>query len=321
MDTIIETQSLGRQFGSHWAVRDLTLSVGRGQVFGFLGPNGAGKTTTVRLLNGILQPSAGSAQVLSLDPIEKGTQIRRRTGVLTENPSLYESLTARQNLRFFGTVYGVEPEILSQRIEALLTRFGLLQRGDDKTGTYSRGMKQRLAIARALIHEPEILFLDEPTSGLDPAASRDVLDLVQELAQRLGHTIFICTHNLVEAEKLCDVVGVIHQGSLRAVGSPEQLARQLWQRNVLELDLRGSPEGLRSTLLAVPGVTGVAYEGELTLVDIADEEVTPAVTQAAVSAGARVYGVHLRRHGLEDVYFALEQEQADTSDKEGASHA
>lgn len=238
MDPVITTNRLSRQFGENWAVRDLSLSVARGQVFGFLGPNGAGKTTTVRLLNGLLQPSQGAASVLGMDPATDGHAIRARSGVLTENPSLYEALTARENLRFVGRVYGVPEEVLPGRIDTLLARFGLQDRADDKTGAYSRGMKQRLAIARALLHEPEILFLDEPTSGLDPAASRDVQDLVQELAQRHGLTIFMCTHNLVEAEKLCDLVGVIHRGSLRAIGSPAQLARELWHNTLIEIDLK-----------------------------------------------------------------------------------
>ncbi len=307
MDTVIVTKGLSRQFGENWAVRDLNLSVARGQVFGFLGPNGAGKTTTVRLLNGLLQPSEGVAFVLGLDPATDGAAIRARTGVLTENPSLYEALTARENLRFVGDVYGVPAELLPGRIDALLTRFGLQDRADDKTGAYSRGMKQRLAIARALLPDPEILFLDEPTSGLDPAASRDVQDLVQELAQRHGHTIFMCTHNLVEAEKLCDLVGVIHRGSLRAIGSPAQLARELWHNTLIEIDLNGPPDvSVQQAVLNQRGVVGLEMDGDLLVVEVSDTDVTPALVQAIVAAGGPIYGVRKRDHGLEDVYFALD---------------
>ena len=149
--------------------------------------------------------------------------MRRRTGVLTETPSLYESLSARENLRFFGDLYGVAEEALPGRVDALLEEFGLADRADDRAGTYSKGMRQRLALARTLLHEPRILFLDEPTAGLDPAASRMVNDLIQRLAAQGGHTIFLCTHNLAEAQRLCDRIGVIDRGTLRAVG-----ARRRW---------------------------------------------------------------------------------------------
>ncbi len=307
MDTVIVTNGLSRQFDENWAVRDLSLSVSRGQVFGFLGPNGAGKTTTVRLLNGLLHASEGAASVLGMDPATDGAAIRARAGVLTENPSLYEALTARENLRFVGHVYGVPEQVLPGRIDALLSRFGLRDRADDKTGAYSRGMKQRLAIARALLHEPEILFLDEPTSGLDPAASRDVQELVQELAQRHGHTIFMCTHNLVEAEKLCDLVGVIHRGSLRAIGSPAQLARELWHNTLIEIELNGPPDdAVRQAIQNQRGVVSLEMDGSLLVVEVSDTDVTPSLVQAIVTAGGRIYGVRKRDHGLEDVYFALD---------------
>jgi len=313
VDPVITTNRLSRQFGENWAVRDLSLSVARGQVFGFLGPNGAGKTTTVRLLNGLLQPSQGAASVLGMDPATDGHAIRARSGVLTENPSLYEALTARENLRFVGRVYGVPEEVLPGRIDTLLARFGLQDRADDKTGAYSRGMKQRLAIARALLHEPEILFLDEPTSGLDPAASRDVQDLVQELAQRHGLTIFMCTHNLVEAEKLCDLVGVIHRGSLRAIGSPAQLARELWHNTLIEIDLKDPPDhSVKQAVQNQQGVVGLEIDGSQMIVEVSDLDVTPSLVQAVVAAGGQIYGVRKRDHGLEDVYFALDTiERAD----------
>jgi len=313
VDPVITTNRLSRQFGENWAVRDLSLSVARGQVFGFLGPNGAGKTTTIRLLNGLLQPSQGAASVLGMDPATDGHAIRARSGVLTENPSLYEALTARENLRFVGRVYGVPEEVLQGRIDTLLARFGLQDRADDKTGAYSRGMKQRLAIARALLHEPEILFLDEPTSGLDPAASRDVQDLVQELAQRHGLTIFMCTHNLVEAEKLCDLVGVIHRGSLRAIGSPAQLARELWHNTLIEIDLKDPPDhAVKQAVQNQQGVVGLEIDGSQMIVEVSDLDVTPSLVQAVVAAGGQIYGVRKRDHGLEDVYFALDTiERAD----------
>jgi ABC-2 type transport system ATP-binding protein len=321
VDPVIVSKGLSRQFGENWAVRGLTLTVERGQVFGFLGPNGSGKTTTVRLLNGILEASEGSATVLGMNPATHGEEIRRRTGVLTETPSLYESLSARDNLRFVGEVYGVPRDDLPGRIDALLERFGLLARADERAGTYSRGMKQRLAVARALLHEPEIVFLDEPTAGLDPAAARDVLELVEELADRQGRTIFMCTHNLVEAERLCDLVGVIDRGNLRAIGSPAELARQLWHTTLIEIDLHGAPEDpVRQAILNTRGVEGLTLDGDLPVVQVTDSEVVPTLVRAVVSAGGRVYGVHDRHHDLEDVYFALERDETPTSE-EAESHA
>jgi len=321
MDPIIVTEKLSKRFGDNWAVRDLSLSVPRGQVFGFLGPNGAGKTTTVRLLNGILAPTEDTAQVMALDPALSGSDIRLRTGVLTENPSLYEALTARENLRFFGEVYGVGQMLLESRIDELLQRFGLLERADEKTGAYSRGMKQRLAIARALLHEPDILFLDEPTAGLDPAAARAVVDMVQGLSRDQGHTIFMCTHNLVEAERLCDLVGVIHRGRLRALGSPADLARQLWHNLTLEIDLHGPPsDTVRNSILNVRGVEDLRIDEHLAIVQVSDADVTPVVVREVVSAGGQVYAVRTREHGLEDVYFALEHEEVDAG-QEGSVNA
>jgi len=320
VEPVIETAGLSRRFNGNWAVRQLSLSIERGCVFGFLGPNGAGKTTTVRLLNGILEPSEGKATVLGMDPSTQGASIRRQTGVLTENPSLYEALSARENLVFFGEVYGVAREMLPERIETLLHRFGLGDRADDKVGTYSRGMKQRLAIARALLHDPQILFLDEPTSGLDPAAARDVLDLVEELADLQGRTVFMCTHNLVEAERLCDLVAVIDKGTLRAMGSPADLARRLWHTTQIEIDLHGPPDdAVRCAILNTRGVDRVDLDGSLAIVQVVDTEVVPELVQAIVRAGGRIYGVKSREHGLEDVYFALERNSEANS--EGAAHA
>ena len=168
METAISVNHLVHSFGERRAVDDLTFEVGRGEVFGLLGPNGAGKTTTVRLLNGLYQPSGGVMRILGLDPAARGQEVRARTGVLTETPALYERLTAYQNLEFFGRLADMKPTDLKQRIAELLEFFELEKRANDKAGTYSKGMKQRLALARALLTRPEVVFLDEPTSGLDP---------------------------------------------------------------------------------------------------------------------------------------------------------
>jgi ABC-2 type transport system ATP-binding protein len=209
------------------AVDDLTFTVERGEVFGLLGHNGAGKTTTVRLLNGLIFPASGTVRVNGLDPVTCGPAVRAQTGVLTESPSLDDRLTARQNLRLFARMYGLRGHQAQARAAELLDDFRLAERGNERVGAYSRGMKQRLALARALIQRPQILFMDEPPSGLDPVATRHVHELIASLSHRQGVTIVPCTHNLDEAQSLCHRVAVLQSGLLLALGSPADLARQL----------------------------------------------------------------------------------------------
>src|SRR5215470_11512543 len=224
----IQTDKLTKLFGGITAVDGVTLTVERGEVFGVLGPNGAGKTTMVRLLNGVLAPSAGTCRVLGFDPVTQGGEVRRRTGVLTESPALYERMTARENLHFFGTMYGMPEEKLSIQADAMLVAFDLSERADDKVGSFSKGMKQRLALARSVLHEPEVLFLDEPTAALDPEAARRVTELIMEFSHQAGRTVFLCTHYLPEAQRLCDHVAVLNHGQLIATGTLADLVRTLW---------------------------------------------------------------------------------------------
>jgi ABC-2 type transport system ATP-binding protein len=307
MEPVIKAVGLSRRFRNVVAVDQLDLTVERGQVFGFLGPNGAGKTTTVRMLNGVLNPSAGSATVLGYDVAVAPNEIRRRTGVLTETPNLYENLTARENLRFFGEVYGVPEERLPGRIDAVLDEMGLLERASEPVGGYSKGMKQRLAVARALLHEPSLLFLDEPTAGLDPEAALMVTDMIQALSRREGRTVFLCTHNLLEAQRLCDRVGVISQGVLRAVGSPDELARHLWSTLKVRIECRANA-GLDVSRVASsqPGVRSVEGDGDALIVELDGRESVPTLVGALVTAGAAIYGVVVQKHSLEDVYFEIQ---------------
>jgi ABC-2 type transport system ATP-binding protein len=307
-DVIIETHGLTRQFGEHVAVSQLDLQVRRGEVFGFLGPNGAGKTTTIRLLNGILTPSAGSARVAGFDPTTQGSEVRRRAGVLTESPALYEQLSARENLLIFGELYGAPPAELPARVDAVLELLGLRDRAADKAGTYSKGMKQRLVIARALVHQPELLYLDEPTAGLDPAASRQVMDLIEALSHQEGRTVFLCTHNLFEAQRLCDRVGVINQGRLLAVGTPAELAKKLWRGTWVQVEIGSPPSaGLLSRLQGEGGILEVKAEGALLDILLDDKTRTPALVSALAAAGAAIFRVAPREHSLEEIYFELQE--------------
>jgi ABC-2 type transport system ATP-binding protein len=304
-DTVIQTEGLTRIFGSNKAVDGLTLEVNAGEIFGFLGHNGAGKTTTVRLLNGLLEPSAGYARVLGLDPVTQGPQLRRYTGVLTESPSLDNRLTAYENLSTFAAIYGLEKNVARARVNQLLMIFGLEDRAKERVAGYSKGMKQRLALARALVHQPDVIFLDEPASGLDPVVTRQLHELILHLSRNEGKTIFLCTHNLDEAQKLCQRVAVLQHGQLLALGTPSQLARTIVSEVRLKIGVDAAQAGLAGSVLArftdaTPEVdaSGIAVSGILT------EEI-PDVVAALVAAEVRVYRVDHDEPTLEDVYFAL----------------
>jgi ABC-2 type transport system ATP-binding protein len=306
---VVVADGLTRHFGDVVAVDGLTLEVQPGEIFGFLGHNGAGKTTTVRLLNGVLAPSAGRARVLGLEPVDDGPALRRRTGVLTETPSLDERLTGRENLSIYADLYGVPPGEVARRVGELMGLFELAGRADDKVGDYSKGMKQRLALARALLHEPELLFLDEPTAGLDPVAARRVHEMITEFSHE-RRTVFLCTHNLAEAQSLCDRVAVLEHGRLVALGTPAELARQLGRSLRLEIDVvpADAPAAL-DVLRATPGIAEPAHEnGGLAVVGV-DREAIPGLVAALVAAGVRIYRMAPQEPSLEDVYFALHGEE------------
>jgi ABC-2 type transport system ATP-binding protein len=304
-DPIIVTDGLTRRFGEAVAVDGLTLEVYPGEVFGFLGHNGAGKTTTVRLLNGVLTPSAGQARILGLDPMADGPALRRQTGVLTETPSLDERLSARLNLSLYADLYGVPKAAVKTRVDELLAAFDLAERADDKVGEYSKGMKQRLALARTVIHEPTLLFLDEPTAALDPVAARQVHEMILSTA-REGRTVFINTHNLVEAQRLCDRVGVMEHGRLVAIGSPHDLARRLVRNLSVEFELApGSTAQALQTLHGAPGVASAGQRNGVIVVSGAEREAIPDLISLLVNAGVRIYQVMPQEPTLEDVYFAL----------------
>ena len=214
----IEAQNLTRDYNGMRAVDDISFEVGSGEIFGYLGPNGAGKTTTIRMLTGQLRPTSGHAQVMGCDVVEQREQIKPQIGVVFEYQNVYERLSARDNLRFYARLYRVN----KSRVEEVLMRVGLADRAGDKIKTYSNGMKQRLLIARALLHEPKVLFLDEPTKGLDPNVARDIRAIVTDLADQ-GMTIFLTTHYMEEANQLSDRVAIISQGHIIALDTPERL--------------------------------------------------------------------------------------------------
>ena len=311
MQSIIETQDLRRTFGEQPAVDGMTFTVAPGEVFGLLGPNGAGKTTTVRLLNGILPPSDGTARIFGLDPMTHGEAIRRQTGVLTETPALYERLSAYENLEFFGTLQGIPEDELDQRINEMLTFFELTPRARDKVETFSKGMKQRLALARALIHKPPLLFLDEPTSGLDPEAAQQVNDLIASLANQNGQTVVLATHNLTDAQRLCDRVAIMNKGRLLALGSLDELSRTLWSATWVDITFHVKPaDDVADKLKAHRGVIQVTAGDAAVSIQVENEDVIPVVVRHLVEQGAEIRKVNPRDYTLEDIYFALQAGEA-----------
>ena len=226
---VIETENLSKYYGKGGEIRaldELSIEVFEGETFGLLGPNGAGKTTAVRLLNGIIKPSGGTARVNGFDIVQREDDVKRATGMLAESPGLYDKLSAREFLEFMGALYDVPGDLLEGRIDELLRLFGLHERRDHLIEGYSSGMKQKLLIAAALIHDPPILFFDEPTSTLDPRAAHMVKELIQELADTAGKTIFMCSHLLPVVEELCDRIGIINKGRLIAVGTIDEIIAQ-----------------------------------------------------------------------------------------------
>lgn len=309
MPAIIETVDLTRRFGEITAVDHITFTVDQGEVFGLLGPNGAGKTTLVRLLNGVLRPSEGAARVLDYNPETQGDELRKHTGVLTESPSLYEQLTACENLRFFGTLYGLPENDLPRRVDEAIELFGLTARANDKAGEFSKGMKQRLALARTLVHQPELLFFDEPTASLDPEAAHQVTELIAHLSHDSRRTVFLCTHNLDEAQRLCDRVAIVNKGRLLAVGTPAQLGRDLFQGLWVDVALRTPPgDTIPNEMRALPGVTDVTLDDCHLAIQVSGEDAIPSVVAKVVQLGGQIMRVNPRVHSLEDIYFKIQGE-------------
>ena len=298
---MIKTENLSKKFNSTVAVDNLTLEVQEGEVFGFLGPNGAGKTTTIRMLTSLIGPTTGTAVVNGYRIGEQDTEIRRTVGILTEAPGMYDNLSAEFNLEIYANLYEVKDP--KGQVKKYLSMLGLWDRRQDEAGTFSKGMKQKLAIARALLHEPRILFLDEPTAALDPEASHLVHDFIGELRKE-GRTIFLCTHNLDEADRLCDRVGVF-KTHLLVVDTPANLRSQLFGRRVV-FHLIKSDESIASTIRTLPFVREAKVIDNKLLVNLDDPEAhNPEIIRVLVSAGVEIQFVGELRHSLEDVYLQL----------------
>ncbi len=317
---MIRTEGLSKVFdtrsGPFTAVESLSLQVNEGEVFGFLGPNGAGKTTTVRMLACLIAPTAGRAWVNNLEVGQDDTRIRGGLGILTESPGLYDRLSAERNLEIFAELYDA-PDPQGQA-EKYLRLLGLWDRRESDAGTLSKGMRQKLAIARALLHEPPVLFLDEPTSGLDPEAAKTVRDFIETLRGQ-GRTIFLCTHNLDEAERLCDRIGVFRQ-RLIAVDTPDALRRQLFGRQTV-VHLARMDGAFAQAVRSLPFVQGVdvldgADGGGKLVIGVQDPAAqNPEIVRVLAAQGAQIQFVNELRHSLESVYLSLLENDANGKER------
>jgi ABC-2 type transport system ATP-binding protein len=308
VNTVIRINDLTRDFGKTKAVDGLSLEVPAGVIFGFLGPNGSGKTTTIHLLLGLLEPTAGQAEVLGFDTQTQADEIRARAGALLEHDGLYEQMTAEDNLEFYGRISRMPLVERQARIKDLLTQMGVWDRRRARIGKWSRGMKQKLAVARALMHRPRLLFLDEPTAGLDVVSAAALREDLASLAAREGVTVFLTTHNMMEAEKLCSRVAVIRQGRLVAIGHPDELRARTGGPQI-EIAGGGFSEDVLSLLRTRQEVAAAQTQNSHLTVHLREDiDVSPLVS-LVIEAGARVEEVRKGKASLEDVFLALMEEE------------
>ena len=320
MQYAISTAGLGRRYGEVWAVRDLNLNIAPGEVFGVLGPNGAGKTSTMRMLACLVGASAGTATICGYDIVKDPTEVRKRVGILTDSAGLYESLSAQENLEFFAKLYDIPHSVIRDRSEFYLKMLEFWDRRRDPAGTFSSGMKQKLSMARALIHDPAVLLLDEPTSTLDPEGAKLVRDFISSLKGQ-GHTIVLCTHNLAEAQNLCDRVAIIKKKLLR-MGTPKQLQTSLYGRQVeIRFTPGSTPDGsgpgpgvlsldlMNDIAVEISSIRGVGdvsvVESRLYVSMDEPERTTPEVVRCLVVKGMDITRVAEVEHSLERAYLDL----------------
>jgi len=308
MSIAIQTTHLIREFGTVRAVDQITFEVESGSLFGFLGPNGSGKTTTIRLLLGLLEPTQGTSSVLGYDPISQGDLVRQNCGALLEHTGLYERLTAAENLEFYARVFRLSSSERNTRIKELLSNMGLWDRKDETVKAWSRGMKQKLAVARAMLHRPKVIFLDEPTAGLDPVAASAFREDLQNLVRQSGVTVFLTTHNLNEAEKLCDRVGVIREGKLLTIGSPDELRLRNGNSFIDVVGSGFSPEVMKE-LEHHPQITSVRQQDQHVRIQFETGVDSSSLIPLLVEHGIHIEEIRKGKSSLEDVFLTLMEEE------------
>ena len=317
MPGTISIEGLTRTFGKITAVDHVSLEVQEGEVFGFLGPNGAGKTTTVRMLCGLLKPDEGRATVGGHDIVKEGSAVRRAAGLLPEPElsGLYERMTPIENLEFFAKLYDLPERQAKSRTNELLDMMDLWGRRNDRVATFSRGMRQKLSIARALIHDPMILFMDEPTTGLDPAAAKSFREFIATLCKQLSRTVFLCTHNLPEADMICDRIAIINNGRLATIGETSELRKTLWKKRVFTVTmLPGFDKAAMERLSDVGSIDNLKLKKNILQYETDNpEKANPKVAQRIIEAGGAIVTLQEERRTLEDIYMKIIGQAEETS--------
>lgn len=301
--TIIEISGLTKKYGDKTAVNNLNLSINQGEVFGLLGPNGAGKTTTILMLLGLTEPTSGMAEIDGLECIKNPIEVKTKVGYLPDNVGFYGDMTGRQNLRFTGRMNGLDGEELENRINELLERVGMTYAADQKTGTYSRGMRQRLGVADVLMKDPKVIIMDEPTLGIDPEGMRELLVLIRKLSREDGRTILISSHQLYQIQQICDRVGIFVDGNLIACGKISELGKQVQKENQYRLELMAQPldDRLLMMLKGQNGVEKIEKEGDMFIVQ-STTDLRRELAEYLVTSGYTILHMHQRGGDLDEIY-------------------
>lgn len=325
-DIIIRTDDLTRAYGNKVAVNHLNLSIRRGEIFGLLGPNGAGKTTTILMLLGLTEPTMGNAKINGMDCTRNSMQVKRITGYLPDNMGFYPDMTGRDNLKFTGRLNGLSEKEINEKIDVLLERVGMTYAADQKTGTYSKGMRQRLGIADVLMKDPEVIIMDEPTLGLDPEGMREFLRLIKELSVEDGRTILISSHQLYQIQQICDRVGIFVSGSLIASGKIEELGRQITREGhyVLEVEAEPCDDRFLGFIYGLAGVKNIEKEGKKFIIQ-ASRDLRKDITGFLGQNNYTLF--HLRQKGgdLDEIYRCYfekaEQEEKENGNKKSGKRS
>lgn len=318
MENIIRTSHLTKRYGAKIAVNDLNLSIRKGEVFGLLGPNGAGKTTTILMLLGLTEPTAGTATIAGCDCTRNPLEVKSIVGYLPDNVGFYTDMTGRQNLRFTGRLNGLDGQELEDRIDALLERVGMTEAADKKTGTYSKGMRQRLGIADVLIKDPQVIIMDEPTLGIDPEGMRELLNIIRDLSVKDGRTVLISSHQLQQIQQVCDRVGIYVEGTLVACGTLAELEAHI-QKNgtyLLEVDVEPCDDQILGMLAGQDGILGIAKEGRRFMIT-SKKDIRPQLTKFLGEHDYTVMHLHQRGGDLDEIYrrYFEKAGQSDESNK------
>lgn len=318
MENIIQTSHLTKRYGAKIAVNDLNLSIRKGEVFGLLGPNGAGKTTTILMLLGLAEPTAGRATIEGCDCTRNPLEVKSIVGYLPDNVGFYTDMTGRQNLRFTGRLNGLGGKELEDRIDALLERVGMTEAADKKTGTYSKGMRQRLGIADVLIKDPQVIIMDEPTLGIDPEGMRELLNIIRDLSVKDGRTVLISSHQLQQIQQVCDRVGIYVEGTLVACGTLAELEAHI-QKNgtyLLEVDVEPCDDQILGMLAGQDGILGIAKEGRRFMIT-SKKDIRPQLTKFLGEHDYTVMHLHQRGGDLDEIYrrYFEKAGQSDESNK------